>query len=93
MTINPDVVSTVLDNGEVVLMHMGTATYFSLNQSGARIWALLSTGLAPAAIATQLCAEYEVTPAQATQSVLTLVQQLTMQDLLQDARVADECCP
>lgn len=83
MTINPDVVSTVLDNGEVVLMHMGTATYFSLNQSGARIWALLSTGLPPAAIATQLSEEYEVTPAQATESVLNLVHQLAAQDLLQ----------
>ncbi len=83
--INPDVVSTLLDNGEVVLMHMGTASYFSLNQSGARIWQLLEAGLSPAAIATQLIAEYEVTPVQATQSVLTLMRQLTAQGLLQVA--------
>ncbi len=83
--INPDVVSTRLDNGDAVLMHMGTASYFSLNQSGARIWQLLEAGLSPAAIATQLVAEYEVTPAQATQSVLTLMRQLTAQGLLRVA--------
>lgn len=81
--VNPDVVSTLLDNGEVVLMHMGTASYFSLNQSGARIWQLLGAGLAPTAIAAQLAEEYEVTAAQATQSVFALVRQLAAQDLLQ----------
>lgn len=81
-SLNPDVVSTLLDNGEAVLMHMGTASYFSLNATGARIWQLLTTGLAPAAIAEQLAAEYAITPAQAHQSVLTLVGQLVDQQLL-----------
>lgn len=81
-SINPDVVSTQLDNGEAVLMHMGTASYFSLNPTGARIWQLLTAGLSPAAIAAQLAEEYAVTSAQAHQSVLTLVGQLVEQKLL-----------
>lgn len=81
-SINPDVVSTLLDNGEAVLMHMGTASYFSLNPTGARIWQLLTAGLPPAAIATQLAEEYAVTSAQAHQSVLALVGQLVEQKLL-----------
>jgi hypothetical protein len=79
---NPDVVSTLLDNGEVVLMHMGTASYFTLNATGAQIWAGLDQGLAPSAIVDQLVATYAVETVQATASVQALLTQLAEQQLV-----------
>ena len=79
---HPDVVVTRLDNGEAVLMHMGTASYFTLNSTGAQIWALLAQGLPPAAIVDQLVADYAVEIDRATASVQALVTQLTEQQLV-----------
>lgn len=82
VTLNPDVVSTTLDNGETVLMHMGTASYFTLNQTGTQIWRLLSQGCSLSSIVTQLVAEYDVSERQATESVHTLLGQLADQQLI-----------
>lgn len=79
---NSDVVGTILDNGETVLMHMGTASYFTLNSTGTHIWTLLGQGLPLQAICDQLVATYEVSAEQAAQSVCTLVEQLVAQQLL-----------
>lgn len=82
LTPHVDVVSTTLDNGESVLIHLVTANYYSLNQTGARIWALLGEGLTLDAVAATLVTEYNVTDQQAQQSVLTLAQALADQNLL-----------
>lgn len=82
LTPHVDVVSTTLDNGEGVLMHLATANYFSLNQTGTRIWALLGEGLTLHEVAATLVTEYEVTDQQAQHSVLILAQALTDHDLL-----------
>ncbi len=39
--------------GETVIMHLGSGTYFSLNEVGGRIWQLLEAGDRPVA---ELCA-------------------------------------
>ena len=80
--LNPDVVSTTLDNGETVLMHMGTASYFTLNQTGTQIWRLLSQGCSPSVIVMQLVATYDVGEKQATASVDALLTELAAQQLL-----------
>ena len=79
---NPDVVGTKLDNGETVLMHMGTANYFTLNSTGTTIWELLGQGMTLAAIGEKLVATYDVAVDQATASVMALVEQLVDQQLL-----------
>ncbi len=81
-TPNPDVVGTTLENGETVLMHMGTASYFTLNATGTQIWTLLGQGLSLAAIHEELVAGYEVTAEQAATSLLTLVEALSAQTLV-----------
>ena len=43
-TLDPEVLYTKLDDGEAVLLHLGTTTYYTLNQTGARIWKLLGDG-------------------------------------------------
>lgn len=85
LTPHGEVVSTTLDNGETVLMHLATATYYSLNQTGARIWDLLGEGLTLHEVAATLIAEYEVNDQQAQHSVLTLAQALAAQNLLVNA--------
>jgi hypothetical protein len=82
ITPDPNVVGTTLENGETVLMHMGTASYFTLNSTGTQIWDLLSKGVPLAEICEALVATYEVSAAQSTTSVLTLVAQLAAQHLL-----------
>jgi hypothetical protein len=39
-----DVVFTPLDDGEGVLLHLLTREYYTLNESGVRIWELLAEG-------------------------------------------------
>jgi hypothetical protein len=36
--LHPDVVDTELDNGEMVLLHLESKTYYSLNLTAMRIW-------------------------------------------------------
>ena len=42
---HPEVVDTMLDGGEVVLLHLESKTYYSLNLTGERIWQRLKQGL------------------------------------------------
>ena len=42
---HPEVVDTTLDEGEVVLLHLESKTYYSLNLTGQRIWQGLKNGL------------------------------------------------
>ncbi len=81
-TLNPDVIGTALENGETVLMHMGTASYFTLNVTGTKIWELLGQGLSLTMIRDELVASYEVSAEQAATSLLTLVEALVAQTLL-----------
>lgn len=62
LALKPNVVFTVLDQGEAVLLDLDTKFYFSLNESGARIIQLLEAGRTREEILTTLQAEYEVAP-------------------------------
>ena len=58
---HPDVVATTLNTGESVLLHIGTKTYFSLNETGSVIWDLISKGLTVEEISQRLESEFDVT--------------------------------
>ncbi|SOH02577.1 PqqD family protein [Candidatus Kuenenia stuttgartiensis] len=45
VTPDPDVVITELEGKEAVLLHLGTKMYFTLNETGLRIWQMFSSGL------------------------------------------------
>ena len=87
---HPDVVCTELQNGESVLLHLGTQTYYSLNETGARIWQSVEQGLSVPEISQTLAQQYDVTAAQAQQSVTSLLAELAEADLvaLDDAPAA-----
>jgi hypothetical protein len=80
---HPEVVETELEEGEVVLLHLESKTYYSLNVTGARIWQGVKQGLTLQAISCRLQAEFGVEEAQATGSVLDLVTELLQQHLVQ----------
>ena len=77
------VVDTKLDDGEVVLLHLDSKSYFSLNVTGERIWQGLKQGLSLREISQRLQAEFDVDEARADSSVVELVDELTQQKLVQ----------
>ena len=80
---HPQVVATKMDDKEMVLLHMETQIYFSLNATGLRIWDGVQQGKSFGEISQQLCEEFHVDPEQATTSVLNLINELSQQNLIQ----------
>ena len=80
---HPDVVHTALENGEAVLLHLGTNQYFSLNDTGARIWELIDKGLTLEEIGQEIEAMYDLTLDWAQQYVSNLADELISEKLLQ----------
>jgi hypothetical protein len=76
-----DAVFAEVPGGGVVL-HTGTKRYYSLNETGARIWALLEARGDPAAAAEAIATEYGISHADAEQSVTALVDGLAAAGLL-----------
>ena len=80
---HPEVVDTNLDEGEVVLLHLESKTYYSLNLTGQRIWQGLTNGLTLMEVSRHLQEEFDVDTRQAERSVLDLVNELCQQKLAQ----------
>jgi hypothetical protein len=76
-----EVVDTKLDDGEVVLLHLESKTYYSLNPAGERIWQGLKGGLSLREISGRLQEEFDVDEDAADRSVLDLVNDLCEQKL------------
>jgi hypothetical protein len=68
--------------GGGVVLHTGTKRYYSLNETGARIWALLEETGDPDLVASRLAAEYTLTSSEAGQAVSALVADLTAAGLM-----------
>jgi len=80
--VNPQVVSTPLPSGEVVLLHLGSKATFTLNETAACIWRLLSEGQDLTSVARLLTSEFTVDAEGASRAVEALVQELTAADLI-----------
>jgi hypothetical protein len=76
-----DVIHTKLANGEVVLLHLTAGQYFSLNETGSRIWQLLDGKTTLSQISQDLESRYEVSEEQALSTVMELAAQLLAQEL------------
>jgi Coenzyme PQQ synthesis protein D (PqqD) len=79
---HPQVVDTELDGGEVVLLHLDSKIYYSLNPTGWRIWQGLKQGLTLSGISRRLQEEFDVDADRADRSVLDLVNDLAKQKLV-----------
>jgi Coenzyme PQQ synthesis protein D (PqqD) len=76
-----DAVFASVPGGGVVL-HTGTKRYYSLNETGARIWSLLEEHSDPERTITTIIAEYGITRDEAVAAVTELVAQLAAAGLL-----------
>jgi hypothetical protein len=82
---HPEVVDTRLEGQETVLLHLESKLYFSLNSTGTRVWQGLKEDLTLRQISERLQEEFEVDPADADRSVLSLVDELCQRQLAQPA--------
>ncbi len=80
--IHPSVVFTALDETESALLHLDTKFYYSLNETGTRIWQRLADGLDRAAVAETLSGEFEVSPQDAGRYVADFLEELAREGLV-----------
>jgi hypothetical protein len=74
--------------GGGVVLHTGTKRYYSLNETGARIWALLESAGDPDDTADIVAAEYEIPAKEAKQAVIDLVEGFIKAGLLREIPTA-----
>jgi hypothetical protein len=79
---HPDVVSTQIDEEESVLLSLKTQQYYSLNETGSRIWELLSEGYDAEDIALEITKEWDATPDEALEHVQSFLQELNEEGLV-----------
>lgn len=76
------VIHKPFDDGESVLLHMETETYFGLNRVGTRMWTVLTQADSIGQAAELLLAEYEVEPDVLRRDLDALIDQLLQHRLL-----------
>ena len=77
-----DALFATLSDGAVVL-DIQTKKYFALNDTGARVWALIREGLTTQDIIAVLLDEYDVSPTAARGAVESLVASLASEELIE----------
>jgi hypothetical protein len=77
-----DRLSTSL-GGEAVVLDLDSGTYYGLNETGARIWHLLSQPIPLTSICEHLMEEYEIEPDACRAAVQRLVDNLLAADLVE----------
>lgn len=80
--IAPDVLDQQVQ-GESVLLHLGTESYFGLNPLGTFVWQHLQAGLTLRGIHALILAEYAVEPEPLARDLLNLVDALHSSKLIQ----------
>ena len=81
---NPNVVATTLDDDESVLLDLNTRRYYSLNETGTRIWEHLVDGAGLTEIAARLTEEYDVSEAEAQEHIEALLSELKSEGLVEE---------
>jgi len=82
LTVNtPQVVHETID-GETILIHLGSGTYYSLDGVGADVWAMLEADLAEEELLAGLSASYDVPADTARAAVTPLLDELLAEDLV-----------
>jgi hypothetical protein len=82
---NPDVQGTNMD-GDTVLLDLSTGRYFTLNRLGSVIWEHCTGSHTIRDIHTILCDRFDVASERALDDLVTLVNQLIQEGLLQQER-------
>jgi len=82
LTINPQNVVHETIDGETILIHLGTGTYYSLDGVGAQIWGLLAAGASQSEVAADVASASDADRAAVEQAVESLVEELLREELL-----------
>jgi hypothetical protein len=82
---NPNVVHETID-GETILIHLGTGTYYSLDGVAAELWGLLLAGVSDGELGARLQARYDVEPGLAERSAAAFVRELLQEELVVELR-------
>ena len=85
---HPEVIATMLSDDEVVLLHLQTHHYYTLNATGAQIWSLLSSEHSPAQISEKLTDSYDISFVDACTHVQDLLKNLAAEQLIQPVTAA-----
>lgn len=78
---NPHVISETIQ-GEVIVIHLETGTYYSLRQAGAEIWNSVDRGAGSEEIVDALAARYEGSRDEMEAAVSRLLEELAAEGLL-----------
>jgi Coenzyme PQQ synthesis protein D (PqqD) len=84
----PQVINEMID-GEAIMINLATGTYYSLNPSGADVWALVEASLPLEAIVDELARRYDAGPEDIRGSVERLLEELAAEDLVVASTDAD----
>ncbi len=85
VTPHPDVQCSVLD-GEAVLLNLETGAYFTLNRAGTVTWELFDGARTLDQIHSAICERFEVGEEISRQDLLSLVDHLSQEGLIQPKR-------
>jgi hypothetical protein len=69
-------------DGETILIHMGTGTYYSVDGAGSDIWNLAAAGHPEERIAAQIAERYGAEPERVAREVTALIAELVGEELL-----------
>ena len=92
---NPEVIYETID-GETIVIHLGTGTYYSLRETGAEVWAAIVEGKTRPEIVAQLEQRYDAGRATIDGAVGELLRELAEEGLVRGSQndpvsaVADE---
>lgn len=78
----PDALSASLSDG-AVLLHLYSKRYYSLNDTGTRVWELLRQEASDGEIVETLTREYDVDAADAERAVRLLLEELLAEHLIE----------
>jgi Coenzyme PQQ synthesis protein D (PqqD) len=80
----PTVISETIE-GETIIIHLGTGTYYSLEGSGADVWSALESSATAQEIAERLAAQYDVESDAALSAVESVLTDLSTEELVRQA--------
>lgn len=80
----PTVISETIE-GETIIIHLGTGTYYSLEGSGADVWSALESSATAQEIAERLEAQYDVEGDVALSAVESVLTDLDTEELVRQA--------
>jgi hypothetical protein len=83
----PDVIAETID-GETILVNLATGSYYSLEGSGAEVWAALMNGRSPSSICQDVVNVYLGEPAEIEAEIERLIADLRTEQIIVEAAAA-----